>query len=140
MKRNGRWPIFWQLSSLHGECNLKTASLVPLFAKLANELNQCGEGERGGLICSGPFECNVLRKLANVCYSHRSNDEEYQQLVDKTYLGVMKKLPRCQSFQERRHKCDLIGHLCNHPIFPEQRFRYLADWDPCCLMLLSGST
>ena len=86
-KRMGRYLIFWQLSSLYGECNLKAASFVPLFAKLAIELNQIIEEERGGLICGAN---NVFVRLAE--NFRERDDEEYQKCVDNVFLAVMKKL------------------------------------------------
>jgi len=136
MKRNGRWPIFWQLSSLYGECNLKAASFVPLFAKLAIELNQFTEEERGGLICG---ELNVLRNLAEN-FRHE-NDKDYHQLVDETFLVVIKRLRESGLFKkDDMKKCDMIRNLCGRrDSFPEHRFRYLVDWDPSCLMMPSSS-
>ena len=137
MKRNGYYPIYWQLKSCVGEYNLKAALFVPLLAKLAIELNQCEEGERGGLICCG---LNMLKGFASICgfaspYDYKNYDEERRELLAETFLAVMKRLRENGIFKkEDILEYNLMRILCSHSIFPEQRFRYLADWDPSCLM------
>ena len=136
-QRNRRrcYPIYWQLGNRSGKCNLKAMPFIPLFAKLGMELDKFTEEERGGLICGG---CNVLVRFA-VCNSHLvGDDEEHQQLVEKTSLAAMKELVENDLFKIE-HICEynMIGELCVQYIFSEQRFLYMANWDPDSLILPS---
>ena len=136
-QRNRRrcYPIYWQLGNRSGKCNLKAMPFIPLFAKLGMELDKFTEEERGGLICGG---CNVLVRLA-VCNSHLvGDDEEHQQLVEKISLAAMKELVENDLFKIE-HICEynMIGELCVQYIFSEQRFLYMANWDPDSLILPS---
>lgn len=135
-QRNRRrcYPIYWQLGNRNGKCNLKAVSFIPLFAKLGMELGKFTEEERGGLICGG---CNVLVRLA-VCNSHIGDDEEHQQLVEKTSLAAMQELGENKLFKiEDIREYNMIGELCVQYVFSEQRFRYMANWDPGSLILPS---
>lgn len=63
-------------------------------------------------------------------------DEKFQQLFDETSLIVMKRLrENCLFKLEDIWEYDMMWLLCRQRIFPEQRFRYLADWYPGSLML-----
>ena len=74
----------------------------------------------------------------NPCFSRRCN-EEYQQLVDKKHVAVMKRLRQKDLFKkEDIREYRLIWNSFCQNIFPEQRFRYLADWDPSVLMIPSS--
>ena len=135
MERYGSYPIYMQLRTNRGECNLKAASFILLFARLGVELGQFKRDERGGLITE---RANVLEKLASNGYYKKGEnfDEEHQQLVDETFLAVMKRLRKSDLFQkEDIRKYNLLHGLCEQNIFAEQRFRYLADWDPKCLAI-----
>ena len=127
----GEYHIYWLSRNWRGHYNLKAASFIPLFAKLAVEPGQFEEEERGGLISGG---CNVLEILATSFDYNKNDSEERRRLVDETFLAVMKKLREHGLFKkEDILEYDMTRNLCTRRIFLEQRFRYLTDWNPDCL-------
>ena len=114
-------PIYAQLAYL------KSASFIPLLAKLGIELNQFQKEERGGLIYG---HWNVLRSLVNNDRNkwYDEDDEHQQRLIDEKFVGVMKGLQR-QNILKKEDilEQDLLRELCEHHyIFPEQTFRFLV--------------
>jgi len=134
--KRGFYPITWQLrsGSSNREFNAKAAAFIPLLAKLTIELNQCQEKERGGLVNG---EWSVLMELASR-NDYEKDDVEHDRLVNATCLGVLKRLRQMKLFvKEDIRQYKLIRNICCEPNFPEDRFRYLANWDPDSLFLPS---
>jgi len=97
------------------------------------ELGTFEEEERGGLIT---FSGSLLKALATGYNYSQPYDEEHHQLVDETFLAVLKKLRQKGLFRkEDIQNYNLIFELCYEQNIPEQRFRYLVDWDPSCLIV-----
>lgn len=131
--KRGFYPITWQLrsGSTNREFNAKAAAFIPLLAKLAIELNQCKEEERGGLVKS---EWCVLMELATR-NDYQKDGEKHDQLVNDTCLAVLKRLRGMNLFvKEDVVKYSLITNICCEQLLPEERFRYLADWYPGSLL------
>ena len=133
-RQSGRCPIVWQLLSCTGEFNFKGALLIPVLAKLGIELGQFEAGKRGGLIYEEGFR-NALHIFAYNA-GRKKEDDEHRQLVDESFLDIMKNLRGKGIFKKediRDH--GLMWKLCRYVVFTEKRFRYLADWDPGSLMM-----
>ena len=148
----GAYPIIAQTMTL------KTLSFVPLLAVLGIELGQFKEDQRGGLISSTTTTTtttttrtqqpggnnnnnNVLLRLVRTIDYTKKYDKEYQQLVDEKCLAVMKQLRQKEIFKkEDIREYNLMGTLCGQDVFPEQRFRFLVDWDPNSLLLTAASS
>uniref|UniRef100_A0A7S4AA89 Uncharacterized protein n=1 Tax=Pseudo-nitzschia australis TaxID=44445 RepID=A0A7S4AA89_9STRA len=129
----GRKIICVQLSNRRwrrGRFNFKTASFVPLFAKLGVELGQFREEERGGLNVRND---NMLKIISGNHFEAFGSKEHYR-LVDETCVAIMKRLRELELFKkEDIIAYNLIGSLLQGPVFPEQRFRFLVEWNPNCL-------
>ncbi|VEU44825.1 unnamed protein product [Pseudo-nitzschia multistriata] len=133
-RRFGLYPIFWLAKSIH------SVSFIPLFAKIGNESGLFQDFERGGLVFGGCGKyINVFSQLAAgvADAGHRNNasnndhDQAYHRLVDEKFLASIKDLRESRLMEKKdiaNH--DLLGALHRQSIFPEQRFRYLVDWDP----------
>ena len=134
----GYYPIYWLLKNVYGIYNVKAAFFIPLFAKLGVEFGQFKDSERGGLIITNSG--NVLRELVTASYNKRNDKDGQQQLVDESYLAVIKRLRQIGLLRKKDiSEYDLIWKLCQQRTsFPEQRFRYLANWDPNCLTMSGG--
>lgn len=127
--KKGFYPIIWQLrsGSSNREFNSKAAVFIPLLAKLAIELKQCEEEERGGLV---NHEWCVLMELAS-SNDYEKDHRDHDRLVNETCLAVIKRLRQMDLFvKEDISKYNLIRNICCETNFPEDRFRYLASWDP----------
>jgi len=133
----GRNVICMQVSNRrwrNGCLSFKTVSFVPLLAKLGIELGQFREEERGGLICGTD---DLLKVLASNHFKGdltKANDSEYYRLLDETCLAVLIRLRDMGLFRkEDIVEHNLLGSLLQGSVFPEQRFRFLVDWNPDCL-------
>lgn len=117
-------------------CNVKAVTFVPLFVRLAIELNSFGEATRGGLLtkCYGK---NILQRLL---YSSDANSPyntiQHHQTVDNVFLSVLERLRRSGYFQrDDIRKFHLVPELCSHKeYFAEKRFRFLVEWCPESLL------
>lgn len=133
----GRKIICMQLTNRRwrkGRFNFKAASFVPLLAKLGVELGQFQEEERGGLNFRNDNMLKMLSSNHFVEDFETLDSKEFYRLVDNTCLIVMKRLRELGLFKkEDIIEYNLIGSLLQGPVFPEQRFRFLVEWNPNCL-------
>ena len=141
----GRFCISFQAMTMRQQCNLKAVSFIPLLAELGIEYGLFTEEQRGGLIDGPGRGRNVLYQL--VKNNERTtkkkdddddddNEEDEHQLVDESFLVVMKQLRKMNLFRkEDIQRYNLCEGLCCQDVFPELRFRYVVDWDPNCLMI-----
>jgi hypothetical protein len=114
-------------------CNLKAVSFIPVLVKLAIEFGVFGEEDRGGLLLLPGTGRIVLGHLmyTDMVYCDRVHHE----LVDDTYLLVMKKLRQMDYLKQEDIKRYGIFHiLCQQSVFAEKRFRFLVEWDPTTLV------
>jgi len=137
LRRYGLFPILWLSKSI------RSVSFIPLFARLGHESGLFPEFERGGLVF-GSNGMDVFSQLAATCNEDvdglcKRSDLEQQEIVDAKFLEVIQKL---RSFHLMTRKdirtYKMIDILCNQSVFPEQRFRYLVDWDPRSLLSHHG--
>ena len=113
--------------------NVKAVSFVILLARLAIELNQFTEEERGGLLIEDNFgDCT----LQNLVFSSSSRyGDDYRQLIDNVCLTQLIRLRRIGSLKKediRDHNLFKTVFLSNS--FPERRFRFLIEWNPLSLL------
>eukprot|EP00536_Pseudo-nitzschia_multiseries_P013554 jgi/Psemu1/290925/fgenesh1_pg.588_\ len=154
-KWNGAYPINWQTWKLQDffdgtiSFSLNSLSLIPMLAKLRIELDcrfeqeeEKTDNERGGLFSKDLDGVNVLQNLCIYPWVHLQ--EKDQLLCDHTIARIMETLRTANLFQKedvREH--DLVGKLfcltSSDHVFPEQRFRFLSDWDPMTLARPIGS-
>ena len=136
-RRCGLFPIFWLSKSM------KAISFIPLFAKLGTEFDFFRNVERGGLIF-GTNGMDVFSQLASTCANYnctacKRSDEEHQQFVDKKFLAVLQRLRKDNLMTKTDiREFNMIDILCKQTVFPEQRFKYLVDWDPSTLLANNG--
>jgi len=143
MRRYGLFPIMWLSKSM------RSVSFIPLFARLGIELNLFQDSERGGLV----FGSNGMDVFSQLAASRaedgaegkiRRDDEAYQNLVDETFLKVLRELRKDDLMTSKDIRAfKMIDLLCAQAVFPEQRFRYLIDWNPSVLLSnnkVSGKT
>ena len=137
-----KWPIHF-LCYVYDEtnenfrCNLKAVSFIPLVARLSIEFGCFDEVFRGGLLLSiGRQGCMPLRDLMFTDTLDRQRS--HHETVDNKYLIVMKQLRQMGLLKEE--DIQDYGLLRKHPqseidetVFPEKRFRFLAEWDPFAL-------
>lgn len=143
MRRYGLFPIMWLSKSM------RSVSFIPLFARLGVELELFQEPDRGGLVF-GSNGMDVFSQLAASCAEDgaagkiRRNDAKYQNVVDETFLEVIRELRKDDLMTSKDISAfKMIDLLCAQAVFPEQRFRYLIDWDPSVLLSknkVSGKT
>lgn len=140
LRRYGLFPIMWLSKSL------KSVTFIPLFARLGVELGLFQEAERGGLVF-GSHGLDVFSQLAASCAEDgaagkvRRGDKAYQTRVDATFLKVIEEL-RLWNLMTKSdiRKYKMVDLLVKQTVFPEQRFRYLIDWDPSALLSNNGSS
>ena len=170
-KKWGRaYPIAWlSYNNRNFSHGLKSISLVPLYAKLATELNifdekgdndNCDYGNgngngndntRGGLLTQDPNRNgNVLQTLcmfsgSSYCSSSPSpSSRETQLFADEAVLRVMKALKddnllKKEDIREYNLLERLFPPYGSDTYFPEKRFRFLSDWNPAVLATISTS-
>ena len=113
--------------------NVKAVSFLPLFVQLAMEFNSFPNEERGGLLARNANRRNPLQDL--MFASHSSYDDNHQQRVDTTFVAVLIQLRRSGYFVKNDiQHYGLVHFLCQQIYFPEQRFRFLSEWDPPSLL------
>lgn len=131
--------------------NSKSVSFVPLMAKLGLELKEDHlSDDRGGILSYDYDDGNTLRYIAGLhimSWTTGTTETADPVLIDETNRDVMKEL-RAQNllFKEDIQREDLMdccllsfnpprvgGGYYNYFFAAEQRFRFLADWDPLSL-------
>jgi len=144
-RRYGLFPIMWLSKSI------RSASFIPLFAKLGVELGIFQDCDRGGLVF-GANGMDVFSQLAaSSCCRRRDvaeedederrenrregDDASHQREVDVLFLGVYEEL-RAMNLMKRSdiRAFKIMDILCRQKVFPERRFRYFVDWDPSVLL------
>ena len=111
----------------------KAVSFVPLFAQLGIEFNLFEEWERGGLLVQLLTGRNVLQSLVET--SPSSHDERIHQRFDTIFLNVLDRLRQSGLFKKDDiDQYELVDAVCSCETFPQQRFRYITDWDPLSLL------
>jgi hypothetical protein len=67
--------------------------------------------------------------------SHASFDEEHHERVDTSFLAVLIRLRRLGYLLKNDiQHYNLVHCVCRDSVFPEQRFRFLTEWDPASLL------
>jgi len=139
------YPIFWSMTRPYGGCNVKFLPFVPLCVELGIRFGRFEEEEeRGGLLAEQYLDasgCNALQYIAKCTIGsiYDSGIEHQHQLVDERCIFVLNRLKEMNLFRkEDIREQGLIGHFCTTPArdgyyFPEQRFRFLSDFDPTTL-------
>ena len=111
-------------------CNPKAAYFIPLLAGLAIEFGLFEKQHRAGLLIEDMNGNNVLQYLTYS--SNHFADTEHQQIVDRCFLEVLKRLRKMGLLKKE----DIQQYDLLH--FPESgyylRFNYLVDLDPTALL------
>ncbi|OEU06869.1 hypothetical protein FRACYDRAFT_252769 [Fragilariopsis cylindrus CCMP1102] len=116
-------------------CNITVVSFIPLYVRLAIEFGSFPEEIRGGLFTKDKNGENIFMNLT------RSNavayDRDHQELaVNDKYLLVMEQLRQMGYLRKEDIQRDcLLERLCCHHFFPENRCRFLVEWDPTALSI-----
>jgi len=152
-RRYGLFPIMWLSKSI------RSASFIPLFAKLGVELGVFQDCDRGGLVfgangmdvfsqlaASSCCCCRVVEDVGTSSSSggtrknrRKGDDASHQREVDARFLGVFEEL-RAMNLMKRSdiRAFKIMDILCRQKVFPERRFRYFVDWDPSVLLSDNG--
>ena len=113
--------------------NVKAVSFLHLFVQFAMEFNSFPNEVRGGLLIEDDGGANVLHDLVGSW--DISCDEEHHQRVDTTFLAVLIRFRRSGYLvQEDIQNYELVHQLCQATYLPEQRFRFLIEWDPSSML------
>lgn len=134
----------------HQLCNVKAVSFIPIMAKVAIEFDLFYKDERGGLLCENEEEIehhDVLTTLVGSSTAKEySNDADHHQLVDRRFLGVLVRLKEMGLLKKEdimhTNRNLLIYCLPDKETlpFPEQRFRFLSEWNPGALVGKHGDS
>jgi hypothetical protein len=121
------------------QCNVSRVSFIPLVARLAIDLGLFEEDKRGGLLCKGEQNKNVLQQLMISDKIGNANpNPPYHESIDTKYLQVLIQLKELDLLKkEDIQRYHLLNELCRkHTIgyFPEKRFRFLVKWDPAAIL------
>mmetsp|Transcript_58513 Transcript_58513/g.119037 ORF Transcript_58513/g.119037 Transcript_58513/m.119037 type:complete len:496 (+) Transcript_58513:428-1915(+) len=134
----GMYPIFWLSRSL------RSVSFVPIFAQLGMESGLFEDYERGGLVFGGNglnIFCQLATSstvVANATTTTATRIAETEELIDDRFVRVIhelheRNLMKRTDVSEENNLLEILLH--NQTIVPEQRFRYLVDWDPSHTLL-----
>ncbi|OEU17918.1 hypothetical protein FRACYDRAFT_238348 [Fragilariopsis cylindrus CCMP1102] len=132
-------PYLYDVTNENIRCNLKAVSFIPLVARLSIEFGCFNEVFRGGLLFEiGRAGCMPLCDL--MLTDTLGRQREHHETVDNKYLIVMKQLRHMgllkkediQNFGLLRKYKYPQGEI-DGTVFPEERFRFLAEWDPIAL-------
>ncbi|OEU06238.1 hypothetical protein FRACYDRAFT_266188 [Fragilariopsis cylindrus CCMP1102] len=127
----------------HGnwQCNEKAVLFIPILARLAIKFTLFEEDERGGLLCD-----YGKNGLDNALHSLMASDntelhnQEHNESIDTKYLQVLIQFRKLGLLNQNDIRWyDLLHKLCEgEDYFAEKRFRFLVEWDPSALTLITN--
>jgi hypothetical protein len=126
------------------KCNLYAVSFIPLLVRLAIEFGLFEKERIGGLLSDDDDDLggfNIFKHLTLTDSEVISYDsEQHHELVDDKCLFVMKQLRQMGYLKKEDIKrYDLLNRRLSFEyksmnIFPQNRFRFLVEWDPTLLL------